>query len=283
MFGAFNAGPTIFDELRQLGSGDYQYYRQPNGWIEFGQIGKQRSYETNYMRNGWKPLGGPNANVLGTEDYGIFPLDEYYLDHPHELLFIRGGAKELPVEQIVALGYHLRPPRIPRCGLQVGAEHKAASGARLHLAVCWKGARSVTFPQMAGKAAADPGACPFCHRADFATAQARNQHVRVMHKEEMGQMSLADAIVKGVQAAQGAVGTPDPATTLDREAAEAAETARMAAEQQAIDEKMRAMGLLIDEEPVEDDGVNDELLAVAVADGEEPAPPKRSHRKKVTE
>lgn len=277
-------GPTIFQELRQIGSGDYQYYRQPNGWIAFGQIGKQRSYENNFMRTGWKPLGGPHAAVMGTNDYGVFDLDEYYLEHPHEILFIRGGARELPLDQILAHGYHLRPPLIPRCGLQVGAEHKAASGgdngSRLHLAVCWRGAQRVQFPQLAGRNFADPGACPFCHRDDFASALARNQHIGVMHKTEMGQMTLADAIVKGVQAAQGAAGAP-ATTVIDREAAEAAEAARMAVEQAEIEEKIRAM-FPDTAEGVIDDGVNDGLLAASEADGgdDEPAAPKRASRKK---
>jgi hypothetical protein len=270
-----STGPTIFDEIRQIGSGDYQDYRQPNGWVDMGQIGKRRSYETNLMRAGWKPFGGPAVAVLGMADYGAFAIDEYYLEHPHEVLLMRGGAHELPLEQVVALGYHLRPPLIPRCGLQIGAPHKAASGSRLHLSICWKGAQHARFPQLGASAAVDPGLCPFCERANFATSQARNQHVRVMHKDEMQQMSLADAIVKGVQAAQGSVAAPS--TTLDREAAEIAEAARLAAEQQAIDLKMRALGLL------DEDG-DAELLAASEADGEgegeAPAPPKRSHHKK---
>jgi hypothetical protein len=276
MFSA--TGPTIFDEIRQIGSGDYQYYRRPDGTIDLGQIGKRRSYETNLMRAGWKPFGGPHAAVLGMADYGAFAIDEYYLGRPHEVLFMRGGAHELPAEQVVALGYHLRPPLIPRCGLQIGAPHKSASGSRLHLSICWKGAATAQFPQLAGLAVVDPGACPFCDRADFATAQSRNQHVRVMHKDEMQQMSLADAIVKGVQAAQGSVAAP--ATPLDTAAAEAAETARLAAEQREIDLKMRALGLLDDET----DDTDADLLAASEADGEGDAValPKRSHKKKLS-
>ena len=252
--------PSIFDELRQIGSGDYQYYRQPNGWIDFGQIGKNRSYETHFMQSGWKPLGGPHAATLGTNDYGVFALEEYHLSHPHEVLFMRGGAKELPAEQVMALGYHLNPPLIPRCGLQVGAEHARASGGRRqHLSVCWRGAKRVTFPQLAGKTLTPPGGCPFCHREDFPSVASRNQHVSVMHKSEMQQMSLADAIVKGVQAAQGATAP-----------SEVDEAARMAAEQREIDEKMRAMGLL-DDDADQLQLTQDELLA---------ASQRRPHRKR---
>jgi hypothetical protein len=268
-----STGPTIFDEIRQIGSGDYQYYRLPDGTIDLGQIGKRRSYETNLMRSGWKPFGGPHAAVMGMADYGAFAIDEYYLGRPHEVLFMRGGAHEMPAEQVIALGYHLRPPLIPRCGLQVGAPHKAASGARLHLPICWKGAQRVQFPQLAGLVAADPGSCPFCDRGDFATARARNQHVRVLHKDEMQQMSLADAIVKGVQAASSTA--PATEAPLDAAASEAAEAARLAAEKAAIDEKMAAMGL------IDDDA---ELLAASEADGEAEgeAAPKRSHKKKAS-
>lgn len=261
-------GTSIFNEIRQVGSGDYQYYRQPNGWIDFGQIGKTRSYEKQYMTGGYQPLGGPMAAILGNADYGVFDLQPYYLQHPHEVLFQRGGAHELPAEQVIALGYHLNPPLIPRCGLQVGAEHKAASGGMsrngLHLGVCWAGAQSAQFPQLAGRKAEEPGACPFCDRANFPAAPARTQHIRVMHRDDMREMSLADAIVRGVQIAQG------PAAVQPPQSAEEVEARRLA-EEAAISLKMRAMGLLSDEP----DDLSEKLLAQSQGDEDVATPPAK--------
>lgn len=261
---------TIFDEIRQIGSGDYQYYRHADGTLDFGQIGKKRCYESAHLLEGWEPLGGPTARAAARADYGVFDLHEYYLENPFEVLFMRGGAVEMPVKQIVELGYHLRPPRIPRCGLQVGAEHKRASGTMLHLPICWRGARTVEFPQLAGKTHADPGECPFCERDDFPHAKSRNQHVRVLHRDEMREMSLADAIVRGVQAAQAGAA---PQTVATPTADEAALRAQAAAEKAEMDEKLKAMGML-DAEEDEEEGISDaDLLAMSQGDDDEASLP----------
>ena len=56
-----------------------------------------------------------NRGVIVLNDYGQFGSSAYYMDHPFEALFQAGGARELSAEQVIDLGYHLRPPLVPTC------------------------------------------------------------------------------------------------------------------------------------------------------------------------
>lgn len=253
--------PSIFDSLFVKGNGDYQYYRQPNGTIVSGRIGKNRAQETNHLREKWVPL----------TEYGIFDLHEHYLNAPFEVLFIRGGAKEMSLAQIMENGFHVNPPLVPRCGLQLGREHHARSNTQGHLGVCWQNARPVSFPQLAGKTFAKLAECPFCDREIFATVKQRLQHIRVMHREELNQMTLADAIAGRVQTA--AVDGPDDTAAL---------AAKRRAEEEDMNAKLLAMGV-ISEGDLADESAEDEsedvgagLLAMSMPD-DAPAP-KRGKR-----
>ena len=78
----------------------YGYYRQPNGWVKPAVVTAME--ELKYRREGWTPL----------PQYGRFDMGTgYAADHPLELLFINGGAKELLLEQIK---HPIAVPRHPR-------------------------------------------------------------------------------------------------------------------------------------------------------------------------
>lgn len=180
----------IMDEVAAPNGGDHLFYRQPNGWITSGQMGKSRSRMHAYRDQGWTPF---------LDEYGLFDLGfDYYANAPFEVLLIRGGAKEMPVEQVKALGWHLFPPLLPNCRAALGAEHRARTGKAKHFDRCWKNARPAVFPQLAGLTFAKPEECEFCDRDNFASEKVRTQHIRVAHREEMKEIAAAREMAKQV-------------------------------------------------------------------------------------
>ncbi len=166
------------------GKSMFGYYRQPNGWITVSPMADLDQLK--YMRKGWEPLN----------QYGFLEMtSEYAADHPFEVLFMFGGAKELPVDQIIEMAFHLNPPLIPSCGLRLGRTHKR------HNAECFQGAKEVVFPQL--DEAPEGFQCRFCDRAPFPSDRARDQHESVMHKEEKSDIRtgtvLAESIVSGLK------------------------------------------------------------------------------------
>jgi hypothetical protein len=146
-------------------------------------------------------------------DYGQFGSNVYYMDNPYEPLFQAGGAHELSVQQIIDMGYHLRPPLIPTCDRHVGQTrdhltHVGRVGAGSAKAQgCWRGARAVRFPQLERiELPPAPDECEFCGRDDFPTQRALKQHQDVMHNDRRQQQALGEAIVSGLHQT-GVVGT----------------------------------------------------------------------------
>lgn len=171
--------------------GDYCYYRMPNGWIGVGPVGKRNVDKHRYTDQGWTALDS---------EYGLIDfLKEYYTNNPFEVLFLRGGAHELPVAQVKALGYDRHPPILPRCGLMIGQEHSRPTGRPLHFARCWTNTRVAEFPQLAGLELIEVEPCDFCERNDFATKQGRDQHTRVMHLDEMREITTAREMARGMR------------------------------------------------------------------------------------
>ena len=146
--------------ITQGGGGSHMWYRKPDGTITFGAIGKAGMETFRYMQQGWEPL----------RKYGQFDWGYYYTDHPYEVLFQRGGAKDMPAKQVLEMGYqyacdcsdagHIvkghRPPLVPVCGKTVGMEHK------YHSQNCWIGAEPVKFPQLNGREMGRPPVSKFC-------------------------------------------------------------------------------------------------------------------------
>jgi len=149
-----------------------------------------------------------NRGIQVLNDYGQFGSNAYYMEHPFEPLLQAGGAREFTVQQIVELGYHLRPPLIPTCEQHVGMskDHLSHTGRPLAGSAkaqgCWRGARPAWFPQLEGvdlPEAPEPCDAPGCDRGDFPTIEARRQHQSVMHADLRQQRELGDAIVAGLQ------------------------------------------------------------------------------------
>jgi len=148
------------------------------------------------IRRGWQVL----------TDYGQFGSCAYYMDHPFEPLFQAGGARELSINQLLDLGYHLHPPLVPTCEQHVGASkdhltHLGRPGAGSAKAQgCWRGARPVYFPQLKDVSLPEaPELCEYCGRDDLPTERALRQHQDVMHADRKQQQDLGSAIVSGLQ------------------------------------------------------------------------------------
>ena len=190
---------NLAEEIGQNRRGRHQpthiYYRQPNGWITSGMASQIE--RAKFQDEGWEPL----------PQYGLFDiLYEYIGDHPLEVLFMRGGAKELSVAQIVESGFWMDPPTIPVCETALYPQHTR------HTVDCWRSATKVEFSQVPSDTPRS-FECRFCERL-LPTAKARDQHEGVMHQKERGDLrtgdSLATSLVKGLRQSGVEVSQPPP-------------------------------------------------------------------------
>ena len=163
------------------------YYRLPDGSIDHGSADPVE--QRRLMEGGWVPL----------PQYGRLDILYVYIGwHPLEPLFIRGGAKELSAEQVIANGYWQNPPKIPGCRIVLNPDHVH------HKAECWVGAEEVAFPQVPPDTPRS-FICTFCRRA-FPVEMARDQHASVMHQKEQGDLRAAEMMAKALGEAMRGVG-----------------------------------------------------------------------------
>ena len=105
----------LFPEVREAqapaGRGLHGYYRKSNGWIVTGPTTKGNRDDFEYMGHEFLGRYGQFKNVddLTHEvDTRNAPWNSY--KEPWRVLFQRGGAKEFPIDQIIAYHWHLKPP-----------------------------------------------------------------------------------------------------------------------------------------------------------------------------
>ena len=95
-----------------MGSGGFpwQYWRKKDGRIITGPEPRETLYRT-YERKGYRPL--PEYGLLPTPGSPV-PCcrNKFMRTEQFHVLLARGGAKEFPIEQIIAAGWHLKPPVI---------------------------------------------------------------------------------------------------------------------------------------------------------------------------
>lgn len=164
----------------------FGYYRQPNGWITVSP--NTRLERSKYIEEGWQYL----------EQYGSFDMTAYGVNHPLEGLFMFGGAKELPIDQVLATGLYIDPPLVPRCRQHLTQYHRA------HKQDCWRDAKPVDFPQMSDVAAnlIGPFVCEFCNRK-MPTQQALTQHQGVAHRVPLNNIQLGRTMGDSLASALG--------------------------------------------------------------------------------
>ena len=161
----------------------FGYYRQPNGWITVSPATELE--ELSYRKEGWTPL----------PRYGRVEMtNEYMSEHPFELLFIGGGAKEMPIQQVIEMGFALEPPDIPACKQRIDQLHKH------HLVSCWEGAQPVHFPQLEGTVVPGPFPCTVCNRL-LPTEKAKDQHENVAHRPEKSDIRTGQTLAESLAAA----------------------------------------------------------------------------------
>jgi len=184
-----NISDSISSEIGRRIQPTYGYYRQPNKWITVSPT--TRMEKVRYIEDGWEYLG----------EYGAFDMSPYVANHPFETLFMFGGAKEMPVDQLLETGLYLDAPLVPTCRLSLTQFHQS------HEQACWNRAVKVEFPQMEGVAEAliGPFPCEFCERK-LSTVEGREQHQTVAHKERMGDMQTGKSLGTSLAEALSNVG-----------------------------------------------------------------------------
>ena len=129
--------PSPVDAPAPPGRGKHGYYRNARGWIVVASTTPSNRTGTEYKGGTFLSRYGEFTN--GTQGGAPREQDDrgVLFNPAHEswrLIFQRGGGVEFPVDQIVAFGWHLRPPY-----------------------------RECVFPQMLGVAVYDLP-CPECER-----------------------------------------------------------------------------------------------------------------------
>ena len=185
-----NLAEDIGASLGQRIRPTYGYYRQPDGWITFST--NTRLEKLAYIEDGWEAL----------DQYGAFDASPYVAAHPFEHLFMFGGAHEMPVDQIIKTGLYMNLPLVPKCGKHLTQFHRG------HDRSCWAGAEPVKFPQLEGMDLT-PFPCGFCERV-LPTAQAREQHQSVAHKEELGNLQTGKSLGTSLAEAMSTITGPEP-------------------------------------------------------------------------
>jgi len=157
--------------------GLHGYYLRPeNGWVEPNDFEVSALLE--YAKAGWMPL----------RKYGTFRWDDKSIHRPYDHLFKRGGAGEMPVEQLVEQGWAYR-------------EYKVDGEV-------------VQFPQLAGAKIPPEEDCPYCP-ARFPGHQLRH-HIEGAHSRLVDAVLQADAANKMRAREQAAASAEAPsAATAD--------------------------------------------------------------------
>ena len=167
----------------------FGYYKQPNGWVTVSPITELEMLH--YTKQGWTRLNRyPNIEMNNA----------YMATHPFEALFMAGGAKEMPVEQVIQMGFAMNPPIVPTCRKMLNQFHRG------HVESCWQGAQPVEFPQLEGLEI-QSFSCRFCENV-HPTEAGRRQHEMVAHKDERGNISMGDALAGALAPLITAVSTP---------------------------------------------------------------------------
>lgn len=140
--------PEPYDAPEPPGRGRHGYYKKPDGWIVVAATtpSNRRDYEYKgfiYLPQYGEFVNGsaqPRAAAKERDARGN-PWNPAL--EPWRLIFQRGGAKEFPVDQIIAYRWHIHPPY-----------------------------REVQFPQLAGNEITNYG-CPECDKGIFSSVNPR--------------------------------------------------------------------------------------------------------------
>lgn len=110
-----DAAPTLFPEVHEVaapsGQGLHGYYRKRNGWIVTGPTTRGNKADFEYMGHSFLGQYGQFKNVDDTaHETDINGVAWNSFQEAWRRLFQLGGAKEFPIEQIIAYHWHIKPP-----------------------------------------------------------------------------------------------------------------------------------------------------------------------------
>ncbi len=177
------------DGFQQFGLDDsrtvaYGYWRKPDGWVTFEQF-RHNTYDR-FIR-GWNML----------IQYGEYKLTGQGAWDPHTDVFaalvVRGGAKELPVEQIMSLRWHRRPDRTDRTAR---ARVWGLVDQQMQAGLAEQDAVEAVLPQLKGSdwRTWRDHHCQFCPQRVFNTESDVLRHESVMHREDVRSREIRDSI-----------------------------------------------------------------------------------------
>lgn len=149
--------------------GGYIYRRDQKGWIYTGPAASTDQVRFLMLGHTFLP------------EYGEHEGDISVLNHEYDMLFRLGGMKEMPAEQVIALGFASKPPEVDGQPLWVESPLEA-------------------FPQLEGHEIPPLHACKYCSRELWGEIQERN-HVSVMHADRLSAYEQANAIATGMREA----------------------------------------------------------------------------------
>ena len=148
--------PTLFPEIHEVtappGKGLHGYYRRRDGWITTGPTTDSNRADFEYMGYSFLSKYGQfkNVNDITHEvDINRVPWNSYA--EAWRRIFQLGGAKEFPIDQIIAFRWHIRRPY-----------------------------KEVTFPQLEGVEIYD-FYCPECDQGVFSSTNEREALIQLRH------------------------------------------------------------------------------------------------------
>lgn len=151
--------PSSDVAVRTYKGGVLQYYRQPSGEIVLASAAKMDM--ATRVEMGWAAL----------QKYGVLAADYEAAEHPFAQLFRQGGAKEVPVWQLIEHGF-----TYPVFGKDRNEYYKV-DGVK------------VEFPQLAGTTIPSLEQCPHCDRTG--THDQIQNHEEVQHQKDMMPVKMA--------------------------------------------------------------------------------------------
>ena len=110
-----DAAPTLYPEIHEVqapaGKGLHGYYRKKNGWVTTGPTTDSNRADFEYMGHTFLAQYGQFKNVDDlTHERDINGVGWNSFKEPWRRLFQLGGAKEFPLDQIIAYHWHIKPP-----------------------------------------------------------------------------------------------------------------------------------------------------------------------------
>lgn len=146
--------------------GGYVYRRDRDGWIRLGPSSRTDQERFLILGDTFLPQygeheGGPD--VMGRE---------------YDMLFRLGGQKEMPVEQVIQMGFASKAPVVDGKPIWVDSPVEA-------------------FPQLEGVDVPQMRKCRYCSRELWLDEQEQS-HVSVMHADRIAAFEQANAIASGM-------------------------------------------------------------------------------------